>query len=614
MAELHPYILQLIRSIGLEEKAQQERYRLNETHSLKALKAEGLALHPIRVTGKNYGFADYPEISFRLLFPQETSAFRSGAAIECFTAGEEPVKGMLMQLEGLSGELRLFAPDFPDWIEDDQTGIKLAPDQHTTEVMLSALKAIPANPRMLNLFERLHQENTTNSISREVVLTPTLLPFADPALNTSQCKAVSAILANREIAVVHGPPGTGKTTTISTAVKALVLEGKKVLVCAPGNAAVDHLAKKLMDTGINVLRTGNTGKVDEAVYCRTPEALLAGNRSMREIKQLKIRAEEFRKMATKYKRQFGREEREQKQLLLKEVRAIRAEIKKIKAYEEDKLYREADVIAGTPVGLADAGIRNLNFDTLIIDEAGQCLEPLAWCVFPLAERIVLAGDHWQLPPTVISQDAAREGLNRSILETATAVLPEIHLLDTQYRMKPSIAGFSSGYFYGGLLKTAEQISNSGLHLLFIDTAGSGFEEKHLPDEAGIENEGELQTILKIIGEENEPPERLAFISPYAAQVSAARKLLPGEMRISTIDSFQGQEHPVILLSLVRSNDEGQIGFLKDYRRMNVAITRAKEKLIVIGDSATVGTDPFFNAFIGYVEQHGIYKSVWEYAE
>lgn len=609
MPEAHPYIAILTRAIGLEEEAQKERYRLNETHSLKALKAAGLALHPIRVTRKNYGYADYPEISFRLPYPLETSAFRSGAAIECFSAGEESVKGMLLQLEGQSGEMRLYTPDFPDWIEDEHTGIKLAPDQHTTEVMRTALKAISAHPRMNALFEKLHPDlraamNTGQSVP--------LSPFGHTGLNESQRTAVSAILENKEIVVVHGPPGTGKTTTLSAAVTALVQEGKKVLVCAPGNAAVDHFVKKLMDAGINVLRTGNTGKVDEAVYSRTPEALLAGNRSIREIKQLKIRAEEYRKMAMKYKRQFGRAEREQKQLLLKEVRAIRMEIKKIQQYEEEKLFREADVIAGTPVGLYDAGLQRLRFDTLVIDEAGQCLEPLAWCVFPLAERIVLAGDHLQLPPTVISTDAAKEGLARSILEVAANSLPGVHLLDTQYRMKPSIAGFSSDYFYGGRLKTASHIEDTDRHLVFIDTAGSGFEEKYLPDEAGIENEGELQTLLKIIEEESSEPGRIAFISPYAAQVAAARKILPPEIRSSTIDSFQGQEHPVVLLSLVRSNDEGQIGFLKDYRRMNVAITRAQEKLVVIGDSATIGTDAFFKAFLEYVEARGTYRSVWEF--
>lgn len=593
----------------MEEEAQKERYRLNENHSLKALKAAGLALHPIRVTRKNYGYADYPEISFRLPYPQETNAFRSGAAIECFSAGEEAVKGMLLQLDGQSGEMRLFTPDFPDWIEDEHTGIKLAPDQHTTEVMRTALRAISATPGMNALFEKLHPDLQTSEVSEQAAQLP---PFEDTRLNESQRTAVSAILGNKQIAVVHGPPGTGKTTTLAAAVAALVQEGKKVLVCAPGNAAVDHFVKKLMDAGINVLRTGNTGKVDEAVYGRTPEALLAGNRSMREIKQLKIRAEEYRKMAMKYKRQYGRAEREQKQLLLKEVRAIRMEIKKIQQYEEEKLFREADVIAGTPVGLYDAGLQRLRFDTLVIDEAGQCLEPLAWCVFPLADRIVLAGDHWQLPPTVISSDAAREGLARSILEVAADSLPDVHLLDTQYRMRPSIAGFSSDYFYRGRLKTASHIEDTDAHLVFIDTAGSGFEEKYLPDEAGIENEGELQALLKIIEAESAGHGQIALISPYAAQVAAARKTLPPEIRISTIDSFQGQEHPVILLSLVRSNDEGQIGFLKDYRRMNVAITRAQEKLVVIGDSATIGTDPFFKAFLEYVETRGTYRSVWEF--
>jgi superfamily I DNA and/or RNA helicase len=249
----------------------------------------------------------------------------------------------------------------------------------------------------------------------------------------------------------------------------------------------------------------------------------------------------------------------------------------------------------------------------VIDEAGQCIEPLAWCIFPLSEKIVLAGDHWQLPPTVLSHEAARLGLNRSILETAIDHCAMVYLLDVQYRMRPVIAGFSSQYFYNSLLQSAAHLQNQGTHLSFIDTAGSGFNEKHGPDGLSLQNEGELETIRKLIEVENIDPAITAFISPYSGQVTAAREVLPVEMRISTIDSFQGQEKENIIVSLVRSNDESEIGFLKDYRRMNVAITRAKDQLFVIGDSATLGADPFYHAFLTYIEEHGTYRTVWEFS-
>ena len=187
----------------------------------------------------------------------------------------------------------------------------------------------------------------------------------------------------------------------------LIKAGEKILVSAPGNTAVDNIAKGLVAQGVRVLRVGNTSKVDETIFMHTPEGKLANSKQQKEIKQLKIRAEEFRKMALKYKRSFGKAEREQRNLLFKEVKNIRTEIKQLQAYNEEKLFSEADVILGTPIGLYDAKINHLTFETLIIDEAGQCIEPLAWCIFPLAEKFVLAGDHWQLPPTVLSNEAAR---------------------------------------------------------------------------------------------------------------------------------------------------------------------------------------------------------------
>lgn len=203
------------------------------------------------------------------------------------------------------------------------------------------------------------------------------------------------------------------------------------------------------------------------------------------------------------------------------------------------------------------------------------------------------------------------GLNRSILEAAIPAVRTVFLLDTQYRMRESIAGFSSRYFYNGLLQTAASLANSGIHLTFIDTAGSGFNESPGPDGVSLLNEGELQVVRHLL-EEIPHLENTAFISPYAGQVSAAKDILPPALRISTIDSFQGQEKETVIVSLVRSNEEGEIGFLKDYRRMNVAITRAKEQLYVIGDSATIGSDPFYNDFLSYVEQHGSHRTVWEF--
>jgi superfamily I DNA and/or RNA helicase len=607
---MHPHIQKLLQCIDLEEAEQVQRFRLDQQHSLRALKAEGLALHPITVIRKSFGYADYPEISFRLPFPTETNLFKDGAAIECFITGEEPIKGILIGMEGKTGEFRLFAPDYPDWIEDDGVGIKLAPDTRTSSIMKKVLKDLEKNKLLFPLFEQIHNKPAATLPSRK--LHKDITSFRNKDLNKSQQEAVSAILYNDSVTIVHGPPGTGKTTTLVEAVIQLIQRGEKVLVSAPSNTAVDNISKGLIRQGVKLLRVGNTSKVDESIFSHTPEGRLTNSRELKEIKQLKKRAEEFRRMAIKYKRSFGKAEREQRNLLFKEVKNIRAEIKKLQVYNEEKLFTEASVIAGTPIGLYDAGLQRLNFQTLVIDEAGQCIEPLAWCIFPMAEKIVLAGDHWQLPPTVLSNQAARLGLNQSILEVAIPSVSEVYLLNTQYRMRESIAGFSSNYFYDSLLLTAKHLQNTGVHLTFIDTAGTGFQEVRGPDGTSLQNEGELSLALKIIEATSLDPLKTAFISPYAGQASAAKEKLPKEMRVSTIDSFQGQEMETIIVSLVRSNDSGEIGFLKDYRRMNVAITRAKEQLFVIGDSSTIANDPFYNEFLAYIEKNGEYKTAWEY--
>jgi ATP-dependent RNA/DNA helicase IGHMBP2 len=608
---MHPNINKLLTCIELEEKEQVIRYSLDQQHTLKQLKSEGLALHPLIITRKSFGYADYPEISFKLSFPPETHLFKDGSAIECFITGEEPIKGILIGLDGKNGEFRLFAPDFPEWIEDDGVGIKLSPDTRTTTIMKKVLNELENNKLLYRLFEQLHEGKEIQRNDFSVDSSNNSIVFNNKNLNKSQQEAVYAILKKNPLTIVHGPPGTGKTTTLAESIFQLVKKGEKVLVAAPSNTAVDNIVKALLKNGIKLLRVGNTSKVDTEIFNHTPEGKLLKSNVQKEIKQLKIRAEEFRRMALKYKRSFGKAEKEQRNLLFKEVKNIRAEIKKIQAYNEEKLYSEAEVIAGTPIGLYDAGLSNKHYHSLFIDEAGQCIEPLAWCIFPLAERIVLAGDHWQLPPTVLSNEAAILGFNNSILEVAINHSPEVYLLNTQYRMRKAIAGFSSQYFYNSLLLTAEHLHDTGTHITFIDTAGSGYNEKHGPDGVSLQNEGELDITRLLIEQNSFNLASTAFISPYSGQVAAAKEILPAGLRISTIDSFQGQEQENIIVSLVRSNDDGDIGFLKDYRRMNVAITRAKEQLIVIGDSATVGADKFYSQFLTYVENHGIYKTVWE---
>lgn len=608
MSELHPYQRNLLEAISFELKEQEKRFALDNQTSLKQLKAMGVALHPISITRKSFGFADYPEISFRIPFVSEISNFKDNSAIECFIEGETPIKGILLSIDGQKGEFRLFAPDFPDWIEDKGVGIKLSPDQHTFNGMTKAVKELQANPKLFSLFQQIH--GTTAFGERSI--STSIEAFKNEQLNESQKEAICGIVGNEELTIVHGPPGTGKTTTIIESIFQLIQKGEKIVVAAPSNAAVDHLAKGLLAYNITILRVGNVSKVDEAILANTPEGKMADSKESKEIKKLKIKAEELRKMAHQYKRHFGKEERNQRNLLLNEVKKIRTEIKNIRTYFNDILFEKAQVVLGTPIGLNDSLPSKISFDTLFIDEAGQTLEPLAWLIFPYASKWVLAGDPFQLPPTVLSQEANRLGFSQSILEQAIKHTNSVHFLDTQYRMRKSIADFSSDHFYGNKLLTPTHLLDINEHILFIDTAGTGFEEATGEDGFSLMNQGELNMINNYLINSNININTSTFISPYSAQIELAKKTFPKELTIRTIDSFQGQESETIIISLVRSNTEAEIGFLKDYRRMNVALTRAKEKLIIIGDSSTLGQDIFYERLLNYVENLNGYRSAWEF--
>jgi ATP-dependent RNA/DNA helicase IGHMBP2 len=604
-----PHIQFLLDNLILEEKAQVERFSVKDAGGIKSLKRDGLALHPIKITRKSYGFAEYPEFSFKIPQSQQTDNFRDGTAIELFFENETSIKGILLGINGGSGEARIFAPDFPDWIEDHGVGIKLTPDTKTQEIITSVLQSLDngKSADAFPFFTYVHQNNAD--------YLPEPRKYAveiNEKLNESQQEALSKINGNEPIVIVHGPPGTGKTTTLVASIAELVKNGEKVLVCAPSNAATDHIALQLIKQGISTLRIGNQTKMSPELLPFTLEGKMALGNEQKQIKKMRIQAEEYRKMSHQYKRHFGKDDRDQRKLLIQEVKNIRKEIRALQDFYAEKWISETKVICGTPVGLNDKSLQKMEFNTLVIDEAGQCLESLAWVAIKNVQRLVLAGDHLQLPPTVISEQAMKNGYNKSFLEVMLEKHPQKYLLRTQYRMRQAIVDFPNNYFYEGKLETPPFLQNTGIHFQYFDTAGTGFQEEQASESGSLSNVGELEIIEKIMEQNQFNLDHCALITPYSGQVALAKERFPKNLRISTVDSFQGQECEIVFISLVRSNDECNLGFLKDYRRMNVAMTRAKTQLIVVGDSVTFGNDPFFGAFLLHSECVGSYGSAWEF--
>lgn len=605
-------IEELIAALKTESRAQDERYSLSGGASLKQLRADGYLLQPIRVNRRSYGFADYPEFEFYLPFPAETSQFRNGCSIQLFSGDEQPVAGVLLYLEGNKGEIRLYTSDFPDWIDDKNIGVQLVTDQRTNEIQLETLKQIQQSKKYLSLYQRFHQPFS----GKESLVRKTEITFQNSSLNNSQKQAIMACLDTDEVEVIHGPPGTGKTTTLVELIDQLNRQGRRVLVSAPSNTAVDNIGQRLAAQNIDFLRVGNNVKVREELIPYTIEGKIEESNLKQTIKKMRIQSEQLRKMAHQYKRKFGKDEREQRKLLLNEVKSIRKEIKALQHHFEESCYEKTNVILGTPIGLYDCQFKEESYDVLLMDEAGQCLEPLTWTIIPLAKRCILAGDPFQLPPTVISEEAKRKGFNVSLLETFIANGFPVHLLDIQYRMEAVIAEFSNRYFYEGKLKSDKPVTADSNHLFFYDSAGADYTEQEDEHSASLYNLEELRFIERLLDAEGIDPKSTVFITPYNGQLQQAKdyfKDVPFQ-RFSTIDSFQGQEADAIILSLVRSNPNQQIGFLNDYRRINVAMTRARKQLYIIGDSSTIGGDEFYSKLLDYLEEINAYHSVFEIAE
>ena len=523
-----------------------------------------------------------------------------------------------------------FNHDLPEWVTSEGLyHLNRAGNRATFRKIHEALKEArdAAHSRLAylrNVFLGLRKPAEGDPVRLEEIR------FFNLGLNPAQKQAVKMVLESPDVALVHGPPGTGKTTVLVETIRQAVAAGQFVFATAPSNTACDHLLECLVKVDLPALRLGHPARIMKHLREHTLDFKLASHPLAKTIDGLEAELERLNLKRDRYRerRVLAREEkaeiRDRVRELKKEARALESDLFK-------QVVQAAPVMIGTHASAGDSIFKNRTFDLLVMDEASQATEPSSWVPLLRAKRIVLAGDHFQLPPTIRSIEAEKKGLALTLFERLHGLLPArfVTLLNIQYRMNEKIMDFSSREFYSGKLVADESVKNHILadlpHVrrtalakepfLFLDTAGRGFQESFEPgsqsrynvEEAGLVLE-ELNKLLEL----GVKPQEIAIISPYSAQVRfIAAKVQDPLIEIDSVDGFQGREKEAVILSLVRSNVEGEMGFLIDTRRMNVAMTRARRKLIAIGDSATLSNLPFYRDFIDYAESIGAYRSSWE---
>lgn len=448
-------------------------------------------------------------------------------------------------------------------------------------------------------------------------------------LNADQQKAVALAMSAEDVMLVHGPPGTGKTTVVVEIIRQAIARGEKVLACAPSNLAVDNMMERLVAAGERAVRLGHPARVLESLHEHTLDHLVDEHPDVRLAHKLAKDAVALLRKASRYTR--ARPEPGARQQMRQDARQLLADARRLEAQAAEHVLDRSSVVCATTTGLDRDLLGQRMFDLVVIDEACQSTEPGTWIPLAWAGRLVLAGDHCQLPPTVLSAAAVAAGFGKSMFERLAELLGDdvTQMLTRQYRMHEAIMGFSSGEFYAGQLVADEAVrerqlaslpgvtdeAGSAAPLEFIDTAGAGYDEETEPDGESRRNPQEAQLVVRRVGRlvaMGVRPADIAVITPYAAQARLLREMLdePG-LEIDTVDGFQGREKEAVVISLVRSNPEGEVGFLADVRRMNVALTRAKRHLAVVGDSATLAAHPFYARWLEYIESQGAYRSVWE---
>ena len=619
------------------DKAQHETLLLQR--SMQERISLGVTWFPVAITDSELGRGDYLTLTInRTNHPDEGHRFRFGMPVSLFS-NHNPQHDRLHGTVAFASRnvlrISLRVDELPAWSRDGRLGVDLLFDENSYSEMHRALdeaSQMLTDPKRGTLVRQLLAESKPGE--NRSAATPV---YQNERLNASQNLAIAHILSEPPLSILHGPPGTGKTTTLIYAVQALLKQrSQQLLLVAPSNTAVDLLTERLDAAGISVVRIGNPVKVSDHLQELTLDARVDNHATRKTIKSLEKQARAYTDMAHKYKRNFGKAEREQRKALFDEARKIRKEVDQLLDYIVQDVLTKAQVITATLVGAAHYTIRDRRYQTVIIDEAAQALEPACWIPILKADRVVLAGDHHQLPPTVKSSQQSTNGLYHTLFEKLVTQHPaHVSLLDVQYRMNTQIMGYPSRTFYADRLRAASAVADRTLPdddrpVMFIDTAGAGFDETVVDHSTSNKEEASflcnhLASLFANLRTPLTDPDfpSIGIITPYRAQSLLLRTLIEQDdrlhpyakqLQVNTIDSFQGQEKDVIYISLTRSNPKQEIGFLADTRRMNVAMTRARKKLIVIGDSSTIGRHEFYHNLLDYIDSLGAYHSVWEWSD
>ncbi len=626
----------------IERNDDYDQYQANfKKKNINYRKVSGLTWYPVIIANEEIGLGEYLIIDVDRTTDHNTPhQFSGGKNVELFSNNSDDegntLHGTIKMINRNRMRIALTVDDLPDWVSDGKLGVNILFDENSYKEMNIALnKVINATGNRLAELRDVMYGLQNAEFDTDIV------PNEFTQLNRSQNSAIQKIVSAKDVAIIHGPPGTGKTTTLVQSIRETLKTEKQVLVCSPSNTAVDLMTEKLAREGIEVLRLGNPARISEEVMNSTLDVKISQHKSYKDLKSYRKTADEYRNMASKYKRNFGKAEREQRNLLYSEAKKILAEAAMLEDYILAEQFSKAQVIACTPVVSAGRYLRDKFFSTVFIDEAAQALEPMCWIPISRSNRVVFAGDHCQLPPTVKSNDSEAQKLKKTLFEKAIQQPGLAVMLNIQYRMNKDIMGFSNEKFYHNELQADLTVKDNVLSfdsdalmlnkpVDFIDTAGCGYNETINPESSSISNPEEAQLLIKHLTlllaehkqfDKNEHQIKIGIISPYKEQVILLQDLVADneelheykkQIAIKTIDGFQGQEKDIIYISLVRSNETKEIGFLSDTRRMNVALTRAKQKLVVIGDSATLANNAFYKDFLDYAENIGAYKSAWEF--